>query len=36
MVFCVMVHIYYKLAGVPRRCPGWEIAKADIWNLTEG
>jgi hypothetical protein len=29
-------HIYIYISGGTRRYPGWEIAKADIWNHMEG
>jgi hypothetical protein len=28
--------IYVGTSGDTRRYPGWEIAKADIWNRMEG
>jgi len=27
---------YFVTSGGTRRCPGWEIEKADIWNRMEG
>ena len=27
---------YMYTSGGTRRCPGWEIEKADIWNRMEG
>ena len=34
---CMMIGLYlFMTSGGTRRCPGWEIAKEDIWKHMEG